>query len=156
VITIDLAGPEATEALGSAVGGVVRAGDVVLLSGELGAGKTTFTRGLVRRLGGGESVTSPTFTLCQQYDTTPPVAHVDCWRLEQTAELVDLGLDEMLDEGACVVAEWGERAAPVIGRDALVVVLEYDGDARRATIDATGERSTESLDALEADLGAAS
>jgi tRNA threonylcarbamoyladenosine biosynthesis protein TsaE len=153
VITVDLPGPTETEALGAAVGGLVRGGDVVLLTGELGAGKTTFTRGLVRRLGGGESVTSPTFTLCQQYDTTPPVAHVDCWRLERGEELADLGLDELLDEGSCIVAEWGERAAPVIGRDALVVALEYDGDSRRATIDATGTRSTASLSSLETDLG---
>jgi tRNA threonylcarbamoyl adenosine modification protein YjeE len=153
VIAVALAEATATEQLGAVVAARLVPGDVVLLTGDLGAGKTTFTRGLVRRLGGGESVTSPTFTLCHLYDTTPPVAHVDCWRLEGIAEVVDLGLDELIDDGSCVIAEWGERAAPVIGQDALVVTLEYDDDHRRATIDATGIRSRSRLDALADDLG---
>jgi tRNA threonylcarbamoyl adenosine modification protein YjeE len=153
VISVDLALPSATEALGAAVGGHLEPGDVILLTGELGAGKTTFTRGLVRRLGGGDEVTSPTFTLCHEYDTTPPVAHVDCWRLDEISEIVDLGLDELLDNGSCVVAEWGERAVSVIGSDAIVVAFEYHDDRRRATIDATGTRSRACLDALAAELG---
>ena len=97
MIEIDLADSASTEELGAAVADRLEPGDVVLLSGELGTGKTTFTRGLVRRLGGGEVVTSPTFTLCHSYGTTPPVVHVDCWRLESEVEVVDLALEEYLD-----------------------------------------------------------
>jgi tRNA threonylcarbamoyl adenosine modification protein YjeE len=154
VITVDLPDAAATESLGGTVGTRVRARDVVLLSGELGSGKTTFTRGLVRSLGGSESVTSPTFTLCHTYETTPPIAHIDCWRLEDLAEVVDLGLPELLDDGACIIAEWGERAAPVIGADALIVAFEYVADRRRATITSTGHRSEALLDALACDLQA--
>jgi tRNA threonylcarbamoyl adenosine modification protein YjeE len=156
VIVVALGEPAATEALGATVGARLAPGDVVLLTGELGTGKTTFTRGLVRRLGGGESVTSPTFTLCHLYDTTPPVAHVDCWRLDGVGDVIELGLDELLDDGSCVIAEWGERAAPVIGQDALVVTLEYDDGGRRATLDATGARALVCLDAVASDLGAGS
>jgi tRNA threonylcarbamoyl adenosine modification protein YjeE len=153
VIELDLADPGATEELGAAVAGHLAPGDVVLLSGELGTGKTTFTRGLVRRLGGGDVVTSPTFTLCHSYGTTPPVVHVDCWRLESEIEVVDLALEEYLDDGSCVVAEWGEKVERFIGADALVVALEYRGDRRAATITATGSRSGSVLGALAADLG---
>jgi tRNA threonylcarbamoyladenosine biosynthesis protein TsaE len=156
VIARELVDEGATEALGAAVGATIEPGDVVLLVGELGAGKTTFTRGLVRRLGASVAVTSPTFTLCQEYATSPPVVHVDCWRIEEPVELADLALDEYLEAGAAIVAEWGERAASVIGDDALVVTLEYAGDQRRATIESTGERSAERLEELSHQLGSAS
>jgi tRNA threonylcarbamoyladenosine biosynthesis protein TsaE len=113
-----------TRALGALVAGLVVAGDVLLLSGGLGAGKTTFTQGLLAGLGSGERVTSPTFTLMRTYGTTPPVAHVDCWRLGALDEVADLALDEVLDDGGVAVVEWGEAAAPLIGRDALEVLIE--------------------------------
>ena len=87
------------------------------------AGKTTLTKGLVEALGGDDEVTSPTFTLCQIYATTPEIAHVDCWRLESTAELADLAIEEVLDVGGVAVVEWGERVASVLGKDALHVTL---------------------------------
>lgn len=113
-----------TRRLGGAVAEVLEGGDVVLLIGELGAGKTTLTKGLVGALGGTEEVTSPTFTLMHLYETAPPVAHVDCWRLEDLADLVDLDLDEVLDDGGVAVIEWGELAVPLLGRDALTVSID--------------------------------
>ena len=113
-----------TRAVGARLAGVLGPGDVVLLVGELGTGKTTLVQGLVEALGGSEAVTSPTFTLAHEYHTDPPVTHIDLWRLEHLQEIVDLALDETLDEGGIVVAEWGEAAEPLFGSDSLVVRLE--------------------------------
>jgi tRNA threonylcarbamoyladenosine biosynthesis protein TsaE len=112
-----------TQAVGAAIAAVVAPGDVVLLSGELGAGKTVLTKGLVAALGGGEATTSPTFTLCHVYPTTPPIAHVDCYRVGPTDDLADLALDELLEDGAVVVVEWGERVRGLFGAEALECVL---------------------------------
>jgi tRNA threonylcarbamoyladenosine biosynthesis protein TsaE len=123
MITVELVSPAATGRLGAAIASLVRAGDVVLLSGDLGAGKTTLVAGLAAGLGSTTPATSPTFALCHFYPTEPVLAHVDCWRLDKLAEIVDLGLDEVLEDGGVVVIEWGERAAPLLGEDALVVEL---------------------------------
>jgi tRNA threonylcarbamoyladenosine biosynthesis protein TsaE len=130
---VKLEGRGATERLGEVVAQLVCAGDVVLLEGELGAGKTTFVRGLVRGLGSSEEVTSPTFTLRHEYDTTPMLTHVDCWRLEDVSELDDLGLDEVISEGGLLAIEWGELAAPRFGDAALSVVL-VDADAGKSRV----------------------
>ncbi len=112
----------ATRRLGALFAALLGPGDVVLLCGGLGAGKTTFVKGVVTGLGGrADEVTSPTFTLCHLYELKALVAHVDCWRLEDLREVVDLGLEEVLDDGGVALIEWGERAAPLLGRDALVV-----------------------------------
>ncbi|HUZ20116.1 MAG TPA: tRNA (adenosine(37)-N6)-threonylcarbamoyltransferase complex ATPase subunit type 1 TsaE [Acidimicrobiales bacterium] len=114
---------EATRRIGALLGGLVEPGDVVLLSGELGAGKTTLVQGLVAALGASTRATSPTFALCHLYDSDPVVAHVDCWRLDQLAEVADLALEEVLDDGGVAVVEWGEAAAPLLGDAALIVTL---------------------------------
>ncbi len=142
-----------TAAVGAALAEVVEAGDVVLLSGPLGAGKTTLVKGLVAALGDQEPVTSPTFTLVRTYSTRPPIAHVDCWRLDDPSEVAELGIEEVLDEGGIAVVEWGEIAAPLIGRDALSVELRPVGtdgepDARDVTLSASGPRSAERLERL--------
>jgi tRNA threonylcarbamoyladenosine biosynthesis protein TsaE len=130
ILTVDLVDEKATRSLGAVVAALIAPGDVVLLSGGLGAGKTTLTKGLVEALGGDE-VTSPTFTLCQFYETKPEIAHVDCWRLESTAELADLALEEVLDAGGVAVIEWGERAASILGSEALHVTLREARGPRR-------------------------
>lgn len=112
-----------TARLGGALARLLAPGDVVLLSGTLGAGKTTLVKAVVAALGGGQEVTSPTFTLLHTYATDPPVVHVDCWRLEQLHEVLDLGLEELLDEGAVALVEWGEAAAVRFGEGALAVTL---------------------------------
>ena len=130
---VPTASPEQTRSVGAAIAGLLRPGDVVLLVGSLGAGKTTLVQGLVAALGGRNAVTSPTFTLAHSYETTPPVTHVDLWRLEHLQEVVDLALDEELDEGAVVVVEWGEAAESLYGADALVVRLDW-GRAERERV----------------------
>ncbi|GAC1508003.1 MAG: hypothetical protein NVS1B3_08890 [Candidatus Dormibacteraceae bacterium] len=97
-----------TEAFGERFGKRLRAGDLVLLTGELGAGKTTFVRGVARGVGSFAMVASPTFQLVRVYAGRLQLAHLDLYRVESTSELADLGLDELLDQGAAVV-EWGER-----------------------------------------------
>jgi tRNA threonylcarbamoyladenosine biosynthesis protein TsaE len=119
--------PAETEAFGELFGKRLRTGDLVLLTGELGAGKTTFVRGVARGIGSSAPVASPTFQLVRMYAGRVQLAHIDLYRIESTSELADLGLDELLDHGAAVV-EWGERLdAP----NAALVHLEHlEGDRR--------------------------
>jgi tRNA threonylcarbamoyladenosine biosynthesis protein TsaE len=100
--------PAETEAAAARLARHVGPGDLLLLRGEMGAGKTTFVRGLARGLGVSGDVLSPTFQLVRLYAGPVPLAHVDVYRLEAGAGLDDLGLDELLDQGA-VVVEWGDR-----------------------------------------------
>lgn len=102
------ASPEETEAAAAGLARHLGRGDLLLLQGEMGAGKTTFVRGLARGLRVSGDVMSPTFQLVRVYRGAIQLAHVDLYRLEGPCELADLGLDELLDEGA-VVVEWGER-----------------------------------------------
>ena len=113
------------------------AGDIVLLGGDLGAGKTTFTQGLARALGIEEQVTSPTFTLIRSYDGPGRVGllHADVYRLEHLQEIVDLGLPELVEEGVIAVIEWGDVAAPVLLPDYLDVRIELgEGDDERTIV----------------------
>lgn len=100
--------PSETEREGRLLGERLQAGDVVLLTGELGAGKTTFVRGVVQGTGSKAAVASPTFQLVRLYPGRVQLAHVDLYRVERSAELRDLGLEELAAQGA-VVVEWGER-----------------------------------------------
>jgi tRNA threonylcarbamoyladenosine biosynthesis protein TsaE len=139
-LEVTSASPSQTRVVGAGIARVLRAGDVVLLVGSLGAGKTTLVQGLVAALGGHEAVTSPTFTLAHRYRSTPPVTHVDLWRLEHLQEVVDLALEEELEDGGVVILEWGDAAEPLYGADALVVRLDWgrvDG-ARLITLEARG------------------
>ncbi|HWG73061.1 MAG TPA: tRNA (adenosine(37)-N6)-threonylcarbamoyltransferase complex ATPase subunit type 1 TsaE [Acidimicrobiales bacterium] len=119
--------PEATQAIGGQLGQLLRPGDVILLGGDLGAGKTTFTQGLGRALGVQDVVTSPTFTLVRSYRTSRgfTLLHADVYRLEQLHEIIDLALPEQLDDNACAVIEWGDRATPAIGPDYLSITIEF-------------------------------
>ena len=153
-----LGSPAETRALGASIASVLGAGDVVVLSGELGSGKTTLVAGVVAALESDRaepvSVTSPTFALRHLYETSPPVAHVDCWRLGDVGEVADLGLEEVLDEGGVVILEWGELALGLFGDDALVVGLSdgpppIDPQRRVAQLSALGGRWTARLEALE-------
>jgi tRNA threonylcarbamoyl adenosine modification protein YjeE len=120
--------PAETEAAGEQFGERLAQGDLVLLKGDLGAGKTTFVRGLTRGVGSPAHVASPTFQLVRVYPGRVQVAHVDLYRLEDQADLGELGLDELLDQGA-VVVEWGDRLdAP---EAALLSIEHLGGDRRR-------------------------
>jgi tRNA threonylcarbamoyladenosine biosynthesis protein TsaE len=119
--------PAETEEAGRRLGERLRSGDVVLLTGDLGAGKTTFVRGVAQGTSSAAPVASPTFQLVRVYPGRVQLAHVDLYRIENQAELVDLGLDELADEGA-VVVEWGDRVE--VPDAALIEIEHLSGDRR--------------------------
>lgn len=123
---------EETRALAERLGQMVlRPGDVVVLAGELGSGKTAFAQGIARGLGVTEPVVSPTFTIVREYHGRVPIAHVDVYRLERLQELHDVGFDELLDDRVTLV-EWGDAATPVLPPERLEVRLEVAGEEERA------------------------
>ena len=144
--TVDLPTEAATETLARDLAQALRAGDLVTLSGDLGAGKTMFARALIRQLADDPEleVSSPTFTLIQLYDTPSfPVVHADLYRIAHASELEELGWDET-PEGALVLVEWPERAGDALPSDRLDIRFVHAGKietARRATLTGTGEWS---------------
>lgn len=133
---------DATTRLGAAIAPRLAPGEAVLLYGPLGMGKSTLARGLIRALTTpDEDVPSPTFTLVQFYESEPPVAHFDLYRLTRPDEAAEIGLDEALDEG-CAVIEWperlGEDPGPWVGPDRLVIALSEADGGRHASIFGVG------------------
>jgi tRNA threonylcarbamoyladenosine biosynthesis protein TsaE len=124
---------DATRELGAALAELARPGDLVLLVGDLGAGKTALAQGFGRGLGIAGPITSPTFTLARQYEGGRLLLHhIDVYRLEQMEEVFDVGLPELLDEGAVTLIEWGDAIAPALPSDYLEVRLAYGaGDDER-------------------------
>ena len=116
-----------TEAEGERLGSRLKLGDLVLLTGELGSGKTTFVRGLARGTGASALVASPTFQLVRIYPGRIQVAHVDLYRLGSNAEVADLGLEELLDQGV-VVVEWGDKLSL---EASFLISFEHLGGDRR-------------------------
>ena len=131
-----LADAAATEAAGAALAPLLRAGDVVALHGDLGAGKTSFARGVLAALGFPEEAPSPSFAIVQAYDppdVTLPVWHVDLYRIDDGDEAAELGLDEALEDGVLLI-EWAERLGARLWPDALHLTFEPTPDgARRLT-----------------------
>ena len=131
---------DATREVGTRLGGIVQGGDAIALIGDLGAGKTTLVTGLVAAIGGGTAA-SPTFSLVNEYPGGRLIAwHVDLYRIEREAELVELGLDDILGDrrGVCIV-EWADKFA-VMPKDHLRLELAHDGDARILTMTGAGPR----------------
>jgi tRNA threonylcarbamoyladenosine biosynthesis protein TsaE len=125
------ASPEETSAAGERLGATLAAGDVVALTGELGAGKTCFVQGLTRGLGVPTRATSPTFVLINEYRGRLPVHHVDAYRTARATELIDLGLLELFDGDGVTVVEWAERVAALLPERAIRVHIEGIGDEPR-------------------------
>ena len=151
MLELDLQSETATLALARSVAELLEAGDVIGLEGGLGAGKTTFTRGAVHGLGVSEevAVTSPTFALLHQYEGRVPVGHTDLYRLGEALELEELGLEELLDDGAVLFVEWGRKFPEMAERMVLWVELEIVSDeARRVTLRPQGARGDAIIGAL--------
>jgi tRNA threonylcarbamoyladenosine biosynthesis protein TsaE len=141
-----------THALGQRLGALLRAGDVVVLDGELGTGKTVLAKGIAVALGIEEPVVSPTFTVVREYDAPTPLVHVDVYRLDHLQELHDLGFDDLVGGEAVTVVEWGDRVSAALPSEQLRVLLE-PGDAdddRVVSVDAAGITWGERRDALAA------
>jgi tRNA threonylcarbamoyladenosine biosynthesis protein TsaE len=126
---------EQTFQLASAVAVLLQPGDVVLLNGELGAGKTAFVQSLARSLGIEETVTSPTFTIMRQYvvdgHAFRQLLHLDAYRLDGPSAVEDLGLFELLDDGAVALIEWGDIVAAAMGDNILDIRISVDEDDSR-------------------------
>lgn len=134
-----------TDRLGQAVAGILRAGDVVTLNGELGAGKTRLVRAIVTSLTGeNQLVNSPTFVLIQQYPAAIPIYHMDAYRLSNEDEFLALGAEEILEgDGVCLV-EWAERIAGVLPADHLRIDIISTGEyTRQFQLTGTGPRSNQ-------------
>jgi tRNA threonylcarbamoyladenosine biosynthesis protein TsaE len=129
-----LADPEATAAAGAALGGLIRPGDVIALYGDLGAGKTSLARGMLKQLGLEEDAPSPSFALVIAYDPPQvrlPVWHVDLYRLESAEEAAELGLDDALYDGALLI-EWPERLGSALWDHALKIHLSATSSGGRS------------------------
>lgn len=120
-----------TQALGERLGARLGGGDVVACIGPLGAGKTCFLQGLARGLGVTVDVTSPTFVLVNQYRGRLPVYHVDAYRTGSLAELVDLGLEEMLHGEGVTIVEWADKLLPLLPSRTIMVTIAGLGDEPR-------------------------
>ncbi|MBV8159758.1 MAG: tRNA (adenosine(37)-N6)-threonylcarbamoyltransferase complex ATPase subunit type 1 TsaE [Acidimicrobiia bacterium] len=143
-----------TRALAAELGAVARPGDLLLLAGDLGAGKTTFVQGFGRALRVEEPITSPTFVIVHTYAGAFPVVHVDAYRLEHLQELLDLGLGELLDDEGVTLIEWGDVVIPALPPEFLEVRLELgeDDDARVVHLRGSGATWAARDDALRGAL----
>lgn len=135
------ASADETRSLAARVAPLLRPGDVVSLTGDLGAGKTTFVQGAAAGLGVGEPVVSPTFTLVREYAGRTPVFHIDVYRLDSLGEVLDLGFEEYLDRGGLVFVEWGDVIDALLPEAYLEVelVLPGEGEERRISLSPRGE-----------------
>lgn len=121
---------EETRILGAALAPLLLPGDVVSLSGDLGAGKTCFVQGLATALGAPGRVTSPSFTIVHEYEARYPIVHLDVYRLDSFQEVLDLGFEEFLDPRAILLLEWGDAVEPLLPRSHLRIELKQ-GDPER-------------------------
>ena len=129
--------PTETEALGEALAARLTAGTVVAFTGDLGAGKTAFTRGLARGLGVPDRVTSPTFTIVNEYRGNIPLFHFDMYRLDSSDALFDIGWEDYLDRGGVCAVEWSENVADAMPDGTVYVTIQRapEGEnARKITI----------------------
>ena len=163
VLGITTVSPEETRILGAALAPSLVPGDVISLSGDLGAGKTVLVQGLGRAMGVRAPVTSPTFTLVHEYEGRFPIIHLDVYRLDHFQEVLDLGFEELMQPEAILLVEWGEAVAPLLPPRYLDIELRQvddDPNARVVTFRPHGAGWERKLEAMrvtaEALLDAAS
>jgi tRNA threonylcarbamoyladenosine biosynthesis protein TsaE len=144
-----------TREVGSALAELLVPGDVVSLTGDLGAGKTTFVQGAARGLGVEDRVASPTFVLVREYRGDLPVYHLDVYRLDRLQEVIDLGFEDLLDPSGVMFIEWGDAIDALLPDEHLRVELRTeDGDARHLSFSGRGLRWAGRWERLEGVLGA--
>ena len=156
-VTLRSAGQSETEALGEVLAPVLRVGDILLLSGDLGAGKTQLTKGIARGLGVAEPVTSPTFNILLVHEGRLPLYHFDLYRLERAADLEELDYWGMLEADGVAVVEWGDRFADALPADGALVRIHITGDdSRELALTSLGPRGAELIAEWVAAAGAES
>ncbi len=137
------AGEAATVRSGELLGPLLRAGDVVALAGDLGAGKTQLVKGVARALGVGDAVTSPTFNLLLVHPGSLPLYHFDLYRLEREEDLEEIGFYETVEGDGVSMIEWGDRFPASLPNDRLLVTIHRTGDdERRFELHPSGARAT--------------
>lgn len=133
--------PEDTRKTGTIIGELALSGDVLLLEGKLGAGKTCLTQGIALGLGIDDYVLSPTFVIMRELYGRIPLYHIDLYRLDNIEESMDLGLDDYLYGDGISVLEWAEKAISIMPRNRLLIRIDYIGDTeRRLRLEPSGER----------------
>lgn len=147
---------EDTRAVGRGLAALLRAGDGVALTGELGAGKTTFVQGVARGLGFEGTVVSPTFTLVREYRAGLTVFHVDVYRLDRVQDVLDLGFEEMTAEDGVLLVEWGDAVEGLLPADHLLVEITVpgEGETRRLVLRGVGSSWAARWERLEQELEA--
>lgn len=142
--------PEKTQEFGQRLGNLALSGDVILLVGKLGAGKTCLTQGIARGLDIDDYTASPSFVLVRELYGRLPLYHIDLYRLENLAEIAELGLDEYFYGKGVSVAEWADRALELLPPDNLLIAMEYLADnERRLRLKASGKRYRQMLAQLK-------
>ena len=145
--------PEQTQRLGVQLGKLAQAGDVFLLSGNLGSGKTCLTQGIAWGLGVKEYASSPSFVIAREYYGRLPLYHIDFYRLDCIEEIIDLGFDEYFYGNGVCVAEWAEKGTAVIPQENLLIKLSYISDTERSlSLEPKGERYSRLLKSPSLDL----
>ena len=143
--------PSETHRFGANIGRLAMPGDILLLVGKLGAGKTCLTQGIARGLGIEEYIPSPSFVLIRQFYGRLPLYHIDLYRLDLPQEIADLGLDDYLyGKGICVI-EWAEKGLSLMPPEYMLIKIDYLGDTERSLeLEVYGRRYIEMLDKLKA------
>ncbi len=153
-LKITTASPDETITCGQRIGKLLRPGDVIALYGDLGAGKTTLTRGIATGLGLDADIHSPTFTLIHEHIGTVPLYHVDLYRLAGADEVESLGLEEYIYGDGVTIVEWADRMETTLPHERLDITLRMAGDEDRELILQTdSERIAKLIEALDADTG---
>ena len=152
VMTLCSSSPEETVRIGRAMGSVLEAGDIVALVGDLGTGKTCLTSGIARGLGVPEAyfITSPTFTLINEYPGRIPLFHLDMYRLSSSADLDDMGMDEYFYGNGVMVIEWAEKIREILPETAIHIFLQHDdGNKRKIEISVKFDKEAKIRKALD-------
>jgi len=153
-LTICTTSAEETTALGEKLGSSLQPGDVIALFGDLGAGKTTLTRGIAVGLGLAADIHSPTFTLIHEHPGVVPLYHVDLYRLSSELEVETLGLEEYIYSDGVTIIEWADRMTSMLPKDRLEITLRMKGDTERElSFEAESERLTQIIENLSSSLG---
>ncbi len=148
-INIRLKNESETRRLGEFIGGLLKGGEVITLIGDLGAGKTTLTQSIAKSIGIEEDITSPTFTIVNEYEEGVGLNHFDVYRIGDSDEMFDIGFDEYIESGRVNIIEWANIIEDILPEERLEICLEYEIDGRTANISSKGSKYDEILKAIE-------